>query len=234
LLEDSMIRAAYDHSLQDLQARVLALGSEVEQNIPKVVTALLARDIDTAYAIIESDKAVNERQITIIMDCLKLIATQQPTARDMRFIAATLEIVGELERINDYVKGISRTSLLLGDQSLLISFRDNLPIMAGLARNMLRRSLDAFAKNDETLARSVPPSDDLVDDIFRKLYVDILAYARDNPQEIERASQLEWVIHNIERAADRMINICEWVIYMATGIYQEIESEYEAPPLGTA
>ena len=229
-----MIRAAYDHSLQDLQARVLALGSEVEQNIPKVVTALLARDIDTAYAIIESDKAVNERQITIIMDCLKLIATQQPTARDMRFIAATLEIVGELERINDYVKGISRTSLLLGDQLLLISFRDNLPIMAGLARNMLRRSLDAFAKNDETLARSVPPSDDLVDDIFRKLYVDILAYARDNPQEIERASQLEWVIHNIERAADRMINICEWVIYMATGIYQEIESEYEAPPLGTA
>lgn len=229
-----MIRAAYDQSLQDLQMRVLVMGSEVEQNIPKVVTALLARDVATAHAIIASDKAVNEQQITIIMDCLKLIATQQPTAKDMRFIASTLEIVGELERINDYIKGIGRTSLLLGDLLLLGSFRQNLPIMAGLVRNMLRRSLDAFAKSDEALARSVPPSDDLVDDIFRKLYVDILAYARDNPQEIERASQLEWVIHNLERAADRMINICEWIIYMATGVYQEIESEYEAPPLGTA
>ncbi len=229
-----MARAAFDHSLQDLQVRVLAMGSQVEQNIPKIVTALLTRDVETAHAIIDSDKAVNEQQITIIMDCLKLIATQQPTAKDMRFIASTLEIVGELERINDYVKGIGRTSLLLGDWLLLVPFRENLPIMAGLVRDMLRRSLDAFAKNDEALARSVPPSDDLVDDIFRKLYVDILAYARDNPQEIERASQLEWVIHNLERAADRMINICEWVIYMATGVYQEIESEYEAPPLGTA
>lgn len=229
-----MAREAFDHALQDLQARVLAMGSQVEQNIPKVVTVLLTGNVEAAQLIIESDKAVNEQQINIIMDCLKLIATQQPTAKDMRFIATTLEVVGELERINDYVKGIARTSILLDDHLILVSFRENLPIMAGLARNMLRSSLDAFAQNNETMARSVPPTDNLVDDLFRKMYADVLVYARENPHEIERASQLEWVIHNMERAADRVINICEWVIYMATGVYREIESEYEAPPFAEA
>ncbi len=226
-----MARESFDLSLNNLQTRLLAMGSLVEENIRLAITALLKRDMALSRRLIEGDNIINEQRISIMMDCLKLIATQQPTAKDMRFIAAVLEIVGELERINDYVKGIGRTSIDLGEREVLYSLSENLPLMGDLTKDMLRRALDGFAQNDEALARSVPPSDDMVDNLFKKMYADILDYVRENSHEVERASQLEWIIHNLERAADRVINICEWVIYMATGVYQEIESEYESPPI---
>lgn len=227
-----MLRENFNRELNNLREVVLATGSEVEENLLKVTLALIERDERTVQQLIAQDRYINKRYIEVVMGSFKLIATQQPMAGDMRLIAAVIEIMGELERIHDYVKGIAKTSLDLGpERAVLPAISENLPQMARLTQDMLNRSMVAFAENNATLARTIPASDNLVDDFFNRLYVQIVEYASVHPDRISHANQLEWVVHNMERSADRVINICEWVIYMVTGEYRELDSEYEQAPV---
>ena len=226
-----MTREFFDRKLDELGTRVLALGSDVEQNLVRVADALINRNADLAQQLIDFDDHVNSQRIELMMNSLMLIATQQPMAGDMRFIAAVIEIAGELERMHDYVKGIAKTSLELGPEGeLLPSFKEDFPRMAELAQNMLNQAMTAFSENDAILAESLVKWDNQVDYIFNRLYKDIVSHAVTSPESIAHANQLEWTIHNMERAADRVINICEWVVYVVTGTYSEFDSEYEAPP----
>ena len=99
-----------------------------------------------------------------------------------------------------------------------------------MAQDMLANSMIAFGEPDAALAASLVKWDDQVDHIFNKLYKEIVGFAAASPNAIAYANQLEWTIHNMERSADRVINICEWVVYLVTGIYREFDSEYEAAP----
>lgn len=227
-----MLREAFDRELNQLRETVIATASEVEENLLEGTMALIERNASVAESIIAADRYVNQRYIKVVMGSLKLIATQQPMAGDMRFIAAVIEIMGELERIHDYVKGNAKTSLEIGPEGIILpAIREELPQMARITQDMLRRSMIAFAEKNASMARTIPASDDLVDDLFNRLYAQIVNYASGNPDRISHANQLEWVVHNMERAADRVINICEWVIYDVTGEYQELDSEYETPPV---
>lgn len=225
------MRQSFDRELERLQSEVLRMGSEVEEHLTKVIDAFLARDMYTSRQMIDADVSINERRIQLGLDSLTLIATQQPMARDMRLIAAIMEIVGELERIHDYIKGIGKISLNLGEAPVLPAMAASMPEMAELAREMLFQALKAFANRDADLARQTPAMDDRVDALFNHLYAELVAYVIKEPLQIDRANQLEWALHNLERSADRTINICEWVVYMVTGVYSEMSlGEYEAPP----
>ncbi len=218
-----MIRNNFERELQHLQDEVLRLASEVEENLTRATDALRRRDFVRSQQLIEADRWVNERRITIVMDCLTLIATQQPAAGDLRRLAATLEIVGELERIHDYVKGISKISLMINDQMVPTAVLQTLPQMAEKACTMLHNAMNAFAYRDAALARTIPQADHEVDTLYNQYYRDILNYVVNNPTAMEHASYLEWAVHNLERTADRAINICEWVVYMITGSYAELD-----------
>lgn len=224
-----MIRGTFERELQDLQDRLLVLGSEVGENIVKAVDVLRQRDQVGARRLIAGDEDVNRKRIGIMTDALVLIATQQPMASDMRLIASILEITGELERINDYAKGIAKNSLLIGSISLP-NVIGHMPEMASKTQTMLRSALEASSRRDADLAREIPQADDEIDALFNLTYRDLLAYATDNPGSYELINHLEWALHNLERAADRVTNICEWVVYNATGEYVEMDSEFEAPP----
>lgn len=225
------MRQHFDQELQRLVDEVLRLGSEVEEHLTKMSDAFIARDLYTARQMIEADKAINERRIQIGLDCLTLVATQQPMARDMRLIGSVLEIVGELERIHDYIKGMGKISLNLGEGPILPALARNLSEMTENAREMLYQALKAFANRDADLARHVVTMDDRVDEMFNQLYGEIISYVMAEPDQIHRANQLEWALHNIERTADRAINISEWVIYMVEGVYSDMNmGEFEAPP----
>ena len=227
-----MAREHFDIELDKLKSAVLTMGSEIEENLIRVADALITRNTAVAERLIAADLIINKQRIDIVMGSLTLIATQQPMAKDMRLIASVMEIAGELERMHDYVKGIAKTSIEFGQTGILLpSFTEDFPRMAAFASDMLSRSMTAFSENNATLARSIPKWDDHVDYLFNRLYIDIVEYAGSAPNLIAHANQLEWTIHNMERAADRVINVCEWVVYMATGEYQEFDSEYEAPPL---
>lgn len=224
-----MVRARFERELQQLQDRMLALGSQVGNNIVEAVRTLLDNDVPSARNLIAGDEEVNRERIAIMNDALMLIATQQPMAGDMRLIASVLEITGELERINDYVKGIARITTMVGPDAIPDAL-DVLPLMAAKTRDMLHAALEAASRRDADLARQIPDGDDEVDKLFNKVYSELVAYVIQHPGSIDRANQLEWAAHNLERAADRVTNICEWVVYMTTGDYIEMDSELEAPP----
>ncbi len=225
------MRPTFDRELQRLQDEVLRMGSEVQDHILKMTYAFVERDLVTAQQMIDADRSINQRRIDIGLDALRLIATQSPMAGDMRMIAVILEAVGELERIHDYVKGIGKISLAIGPEPIPQPLAQRLPEMGETAGEMLFQALKAFANRDEALARRVPAMDDRVDDLFNELYEAIINIVLADPTQIHRASRLEWALHNLERAADRTINICEWVVYMITGVYAEMDmGEYEAPP----
>lgn len=224
-----MLRSNFERGLQQLRDQILSLGSQVGENIVNVVDVLFARDLIGAQRQIDGDKEVNRRRIKIMNDALTLIATQQPMAGDMRLIASSIEISGELERINDYVKGIARISLMIGPEPIPNAL-DGLPQMAEKTKDMLHRALDAASQSNADLARAIPAEDDEVDALFNEIYRNLVTYVSENPSKIVMSNHLEWAAHNLERAADRVTNICEWVVYMNTGEYVEMDSELEAPP----
>ncbi len=225
------MREAFDRELNRLQGEVLRMGSEVGENLVKVVNAFIQRDMLTSRLMIDADESINQRRIEVGLDSLRLIATQQPVAGDMRTIGSILEIVGELERIHDYVKGIGKISIEYGENLVLPELKTILPEMAEISAQMLSNSMKAFAERDTELALEIPAADDQVDELFTASYQVFVNHCIANPNDIHQANYLEWVSHNLERSADRAINICEWVIYMTTGVYKEMSmGEYSAPP----
>lgn len=219
-----MLRRTFDQELQRIQDDVLALGSMVEEALVQSVATLKARDFDGSKRLIAADRAINKKRYAIEEEALILIATQQPMAGDMRLLAAVLEIAGELERMGDYAKGIARINLMIGEQPLVKPLID-LPLMAQRVSEMLHGALQAFARRDVELARSIPAGDDEIDGLYRQVYRELLTYIMQDPTVIEQANQLLWVAHNLERAADRVINLCERVVYTVTGELVELSAD---------
>jgi len=218
-----MTRETFDRELQRLQDEVLVLGSLVEKAIVESVEVLKRRDLDGARRLIAEDRRViNEKRFAIESESLTLIATQQPMAGDLRVLAAVIEIAHELERMGDYAKGIAKINLMMGDEPLLKPLID-IPLMAEKARSMLHQALEAFVRRDVELARAIPKQDDEVDALYNQVYRDLLALMMQNPSDIDRATYLLWVAHNLERTADRVANICERVIFMVTGEMVEMD-----------
>jgi phosphate transport system protein len=221
------IRESFDRDLQALQDDVLEVGSLVQENLVKVTAALVQRDFEQSRKLIKEDKWVNKRRIAIGLEAFSLIARQQPMAGDMRLIAAVLEIIGEMERIHDYVKGIGNINIMIGEEKIPANLMELLPEMAELTRDMLQGALNAFARRNSELALDVAKRDDGVDKLYNKTYKRVMRYMNDNPSEasFEMAHRVEWAAHNLERAADRVTNICEWIVYLVTGHYKEVQHE---------
>lgn len=219
-----MPRASFENKLQNLQDELLALGSMVENALVESVEALKVRDREESKRLIAQDRLINEKRYAIEAEALALIATQQPMAQDLRTIAAVLDITSELERIGDYAKGIARINLMMGEEPLLKPLID-VPRMAAKARDMLDRSLEAFIQRDGNLARAIPQEDDEVDDLYNQVYRELITLIMADPSRIDQANFLLWVAHNLERAADRVTNICERVIFTITGKLVEMDVE---------
>lgn len=219
-----MPRESFDKELERLQNETLALGSMVENAIIDSVDILKRRDMEGSRRLISQDYLINEKRFAIENDAMILIATQQPMASDLRTIAAVLDIIHELERIGDYAKGIAKINLMIGEDPLIKPLVD-VPRMAEKACDMLHRALEAFARRDVDLARSIPRQDDEVDHLYNQVYRELITYILADPSSIERANYLLWVAHNLERAADRVTNICERVVFTVTGKMMELDAE---------
>ena len=215
-------RQTFDLEIQRLLDEIMVMGSMVEAAIMESVDALKTRDFEKSERLIEGDRAINERRYAIESDTLTLIATQQPMAGDLRMLAAVLEIVTELERIGDYAKGISRINLMIGNRPLLKPLVD-IPRMAELSMDMLRRALDAFVQRDAETARAIPKEDDEMDDLYNQIYRELLVFILEDTSTIEQANYLVWAAHNLERAGDRVTNICERVVFTVTGEMKELD-----------
>ncbi|MDR3554968.1 MAG: phosphate signaling complex protein PhoU [Syntrophobacteraceae bacterium] len=218
------MKTPLEKELEALQDRLVDLGVMVERSIIDAVEILGGRRIEEAKRLIEADSEINRRRYQIESDTLVLIARQQPMAKDLRTLAAILEISGELERIADYSKGIAKIVVKLGENPLIKPLID-IPRMAALASDMLHRALLAFVDRDIEVANAIPGEDQQIDDLYDQVYRELMTYVLADPRNIDGASHLMWVAHNLERAADRVVNICERVIFTVTGELIEFDGE---------
>jgi phosphate transport system protein len=216
-----MARESLDRKLRHLLNEVMIMSSLVETSLLESVEALKKRDLELARRVYAGDTQINAKRFELENDIIITIATTQPVmAGDLRLVASILEVVGELERIGDYAKGIARIALLLGSQPPVKPLID-IPRMAEIATDMLHRSVTAFINQDAELARQIPPEDDQVDNLYNQIYRELVTIMFKDPSTIDRANYLLWVAHNLERVADRVTNICERTIYTATGQLME-------------
>src|SRR5512138_125542 len=221
--EAPMLRKTFESEIQQVKDDVLLLGSMVEQAILNTVEALKKRDLKAAQEILKADILINTKRFEIENKLMILIATQQPMAHDLRLLASCMEIISELERMGDYAKGIANINLRMGDAPLLKPLID-IPRMAQKDVDMLHRALTAFVNEDVEAAQSLPIEDDEVDALYNQIYRELMTFVISDPTTMERANWLLWVAHNLERVADRVTNICERTVFIATGEMTEIKS----------
>ncbi len=219
------VRATFQRKLKELQDELLVMGSMVDKAINQSIEALKKRDLELARRTIDEDAGIDGKRFELEEKCIQLIATQQPMASDLRLIVCMLSIITELERIADYGVGIARVVLMIGDEPPLKPLID-IPRMAEKTRDMLHRSLDAFIARDDGAARRICVEDDEVDHLYDQVFRELLTFMFEDPRTITRATRLMWVAHNLERAGDRVTNICERVVFVITGKMEEIGASH--------
>ena len=221
-----MTREALNQHIQQLKDEVLLPGSMVEEATLRAVDALRQRDIEASEQIIEDDMQINEKRFAIENAILILIATQQPMAHDLRLLAAILEVDSELERMGDYAKGIAKTVIRMGDAQVAVPMRE-IESMANKSINMLHQALGAFITENAAQAYQIPKQDDEVDALYVKGYRLMVSAMVANPESIDHGNYVIWVLHNLERLADRVTNICERTVFICTGELLELATNDE-------
>lgn len=208
-----MERHHFEEGMDVLRQRLLAMGGVVEEHVHASVVALIERREDVARTIIEGDSAVNDLHIEIDDRCLKLLALQQPMAKDLRLITSAMKINSDLERIGDQAVNIAENVLKILPHPPLKPVID-IPRMADIAEQMTRDALDAFVRGDAALARGVLGRDDEVDQLKDQCFRVLLTHMMADPGTIQRALPLILISRNLERVADHATNIAEDVIFL--------------------
>jgi phosphate transport system protein len=219
-----MARETLDRHIHRLHDEILLLGSMVEQAVMSAMDALKRRDIAFAHQVYRDDLNINEKRFAIENAIIITMATQQPMAHDLRTLAAFLEVSTELERMGDYAKGIAKVVIRLGEYEVPIPIRE-LEEMAEISISMLHRALSAFVEENASVASQIPLEDDQVDALYERVYRLIVSSMIANPEVIDHSNLLLWIDHNLERFADRVTNICERTVFVATGELLEFETD---------
>jgi len=211
-----MMRKAFYQEMREVKDDVLLLGSMVENAVMESVQALKDNDLERSRQVLENDLYINRMRYEIETSIMVLIATQQPIARDLRTLAASLDICTELERIGDYAKGIATINLRSEGLSMPVLLRE-IYAMAEEAIAMLHRALTTFADEDLAAAKMVIAEDDVIDASYNNLYASAIQAVISDPRNIDRVNYVIWAAHNLERLGDRATNICERVFFIVTG-----------------
>ena len=214
-------REAFDRELGDIRAAVLRMGTVVEEAIGLSVRALTENDVALARAVVVDDSQINEMQREVSALITTAIATQQPVARDLRFLLALDHVGYELERIGDHARSVARHALTLGAQPQL---REHvaLPEMGALATQQLHAILLALVDVDEVTAREIAAVDDEIDVRYHEIFEQLLVLMRADSANVNRGTHLLLVAHDLERIGDRVTNIAEDVVFLASGEIEDL------------
>jgi phosphate transport system protein len=209
----SPYRERYRRELEELKTDAEELVDQVDLAVAKSVEALREYNVVKAREVIRDDQIINDLSLRIEKRCMQLLALQQPMAKDLRLIVATLKIGIDLERIGDMAVDIARI-VVHSKNKVHVKSLKNIPRMAEISREMLAQANKAFKENDATLARETTKWDYEVDALYQKVRDTLLKIIGGNPDLIEDATPLLLVNKHLERIADHVCNICESIIYM--------------------
>ena len=205
-----------DREIDRLKRQVLALSAIVEDSVSRAVAAVQERDTELAAAVVQDDGRIDQAEIEVEEECLKILALHQPVALDLRFIVAVLKLNNDLERIGDLAADIAQQVPMLCERDPPTLPIDVLPIARG-AQSMLSSVLDALVHADADAARQVLSADDRVDELHREIYARVKAQVRKSPEHAEVLIHLLSVSRYLERIADLTTNIAEDIIYLTDG-----------------
>jgi len=209
-------RKEFDQGLEQLNQWLVEMGEFVEQSVEKAINSLKDNDQEQAKKIIADDVKVNEMEERILELGLKLIATQQPVAKDLRRIIAAFRIANDLERMGDLSRDIANAVLRLQGEPLIKPIID-LPRMGEIARNMTYEAIQAYVNENVDLAYKMAKDDDQVDALYSQISRELVLLMMENPRNIAQAQVLSFVGRYIERYGDHATNIGESVVYLVTG-----------------
>lgn len=233
-MQHEHISKQFDTELETVRARVLQMGGLVEEQIVNAVEALINSKLDLADEVISRDPEVNAMEVEIDEVCAHIIARRQPTAGDLRMVMTVIKTITDLERIGDEAEKIARMSKLIYQADRLSSPRfAEIKVMSGIVLDMLRKSLDAFARLDIVTAVQVPRQDIEVDEAFRSCMRHLITFMMEDPRTISTSLEVLFAAKAVERIGDHAKNMSEYVVYMVKGkdvrhtTVEEIEREVE-------
>src|SRR5262245_13745624 len=214
-------RPALDVELGAAKDEVLRMGSLVEDAIRAAIAALVSHDAAAATTVIENDRRINEKQREISTMITRAIATQSPVARDLRFLLSLDHVTYELERMGDHAGSVAKQARKLAPHAPLKRYVD-LPAMGEIAAILVGDILRALVDVDVTAARAVAARDDEIDDLYHKTFDEVVALMRADPGNVERGTRILFAAHYLERIGDRVTNIAEDVVFLASGEIEDL------------
>jgi phosphate transport system protein len=215
------IRESLDAEMRDVKDGVLRMGAFVEEQILAAHDAIMNRDAALAASVIASDGRINDVQREVTGVVAMAIATQAPVARDLRFLLALDRVTYELERIGDHAGSVAKQARKLAGVTIMVTY-DELTPMATLAARQVRDVVMALIDIDEARAREVAARDDEIDRLYHKLFDDVLAEMRTDPRKVDPGTRILFAAHYLERIGDRVTNIAEDVVFLATGEVEDL------------
>ncbi|MFP4660604.1 MAG: phosphate signaling complex protein PhoU [Halanaerobiales bacterium] len=210
------MRKSFHESLADLKNEMLKMVSMVEEAINKSIQALKDGDLELAQKVKNEDDKIDDMEIILEEKCTKLIALQQPVAKDLRMIIVISKLVTDLERIGDHASNIANMVLEIGNEPLIKPLID-IPRMTEIVTRRLRETIDAFVNMDIELAKKVAREDEEIDIIDKQILRELLTFMMEDPKTIRQATSLMFISRFLERIGDHSTNICERIVYMVSG-----------------
>ena len=222
-------RRTFDEEIVKLEHDVLAMTSRAESMVGMAVDALQSLNVEKARQVMRADDEIDQLDLDIEAQCLRLLALQQPIARDLRTVGTALKIITDIERIADLAVDIAKTGMKIDAEGGDPSFID-FPKVAGVSRLMVHEALDAFVKRDASRLPEIARMEDEVDALYRELRAQVHSYMRTHPDQVVSASWMLLALHHIERVADHALNIAERVGFMVTGELEQISASHRPDP----
>lgn len=207
--------------MEELHQLILRMGGQVEKSIELAIKSLKEQDAQLAERIVKDDDIADLMKLEVEDKCAKIIATQQPLAKDLRKVLAANQIATDLERMADHAVDIANVAIKLKGERYIKRLID-IPRMSDMALAMVKKSLDSYVTEDAALAAEACRADDMVDDMRDMLMRELFTYAIDMPKEMVQIINFMFVVWFLERIADHATNIGEWVIYHVTGEHKDL------------
>lgn len=211
------MRNKFEGQLAELNNMLIEMGTLIEKAISMAIDALEKQDTALAKLAVAFDEEIDQKERDIEALCIKLLLHQQPVAKDLRLITATLKMITDMERIGDQAADISEITLLA--ETPYAKNMEHIPQMAKATAKMVSESIDAFVKNNLDMAKAVIEYDDVVDDLFMQVRHHLIELIRADRASGEQAVDLLMVAKYLERIGDHAVNIAEWVVFSITGVH---------------
>ncbi|MBV34596.1 MAG: phosphate transport system regulatory protein PhoU [Rickettsiales bacterium] len=216
------ISKQFNQDLENIREEVLAMGGLVEEQLKKALEAFSQHDAALANEVIDNDERVNQLEMSIDEDCIKILAKRQPAASDLRLVSSVLKAITDLERVGDEAEKIARMAIEIAESKSKATFSGELPYSAlqnlgNVVKTMLHEALDAFARMDTDAAIEVAKKDKNADDEYDAISRQLMTYMMEEPRSISKVLDFLWAARALERIGDHANNICEYIVYLVQG-----------------